>query len=145
MIKVLYAVMLCLGAMVIINGCVAENTGAIDEDIIGGGQCGNTVCTGKTFCCNASCSICAPIGGGCTQQVCEATVDDSAHAAPSATSGELVSEPNGPEYGEDDPQFGLQACGPVTCTGNTHCCNASCGICVPPGGVCTQQFCGPVD
>jgi hypothetical protein len=35
--------------------------------------CGNTVCTGNTFCCNASCSTCAPRGGYCTQQICPPT------------------------------------------------------------------------
>lgn len=33
-------------------------------------QCGTRVCTKGFFCCNLSCSICAPVGGGCTQQVC---------------------------------------------------------------------------
>lgn len=33
-------------------------------------QCGETVCTGGMFCCNASCGICAPPGGACTQQIC---------------------------------------------------------------------------
>lgn len=35
-----------------------------------GEQCGTRVCTKGFFCCNLSCSICAPQGGGCTQQVC---------------------------------------------------------------------------
>jgi hypothetical protein len=34
--------------------------------------CGDNVCGKGTFCCNASCGTCAPIGGGCTQQVCAA-------------------------------------------------------------------------
>lgn len=34
-----------------------------------------------------------------------------------------------------------QSCGPVQCPGGTECCNASCGICVPPGGACIQVFC----
>ena len=36
--------------------------------------------------------------------------------------------------------FGQQ-CGPVVCTGLTHCCNASCGRCVPFGVECTQEAC----
>lgn len=32
--------------------------------------CGNSVCGKGTFCCNASCGTCAPIGGACTQQIC---------------------------------------------------------------------------
>ncbi len=33
------------------------------------------------------------------------------------------------------------ACGPTTCAAGQICCNSSCGTCVEPGGVCTQQFC----
>jgi hypothetical protein len=33
------------------------------------------------------------------------------------------------------------ACGKAKCAGGQVCCNASCGICTPPGGVCTQQVC----
>lgn len=32
--------------------------------------CGGNICPAGTFCCNASCGTCAPIGGACTQQVC---------------------------------------------------------------------------
>jgi hypothetical protein len=34
-------------------------------------------------------------------------------------------------------------CGAVTCDPGQVCCNASCGICTPPGGACTQQICDP--
>lgn len=33
-------------------------------------QCGNAVCGSGEFCCNESCSTCAPLGGACTQQYC---------------------------------------------------------------------------
>lgn len=36
-------------------------------------------------------------------------------------------------------------CGSVTCAAGDECCNASCGICVPPGGACTTQLCPPDD
>lgn len=36
----------------------------------GGGQCGSAVCGEGEFCCNASCSICAPFGWACTQEIC---------------------------------------------------------------------------
>jgi hypothetical protein len=39
-----------------------------------------------------------------------------------------------------DPQAG-EACGAVTCPQGTECCNSSCGVCVEPGGFCTQQVC----
>lgn len=34
-----------------------------------------------------------------------------------------------------------EVCGDVVCGDGLECCNASCGICVEPGGVCTQQAC----
>jgi hypothetical protein len=39
----------------------------------GGGQCNKTVCGSGTFCCNYSCSTCAPLGGACTDQICPPT------------------------------------------------------------------------
>ena len=33
--------------------------------------CNQRVCGHNQFCCNFSCSICAPDGGFCTQQLCE--------------------------------------------------------------------------
>lgn len=32
-------------------------------------------------------------------------------------------------------------CGKNTCTGDTYCCNSSCGICAPKNGGCTTQLC----
>jgi len=34
-----------------------------------------------------------------------------------------------------------EPCGNGTCGANEYCCNASCGICAPLDGVCTQQAC----
>jgi hypothetical protein len=34
-------------------------------------------------------------------------------------------------------------CGPTICPAGQVCCNASCGICAPPDGACTQQVCPP--
>jgi hypothetical protein len=39
----------------------------------------------------------------------------------------------------DEPEV----CGPVTCPKGQVCCNSSCGICTPPGGFCTMQYCRP--
>lgn len=36
---------------------------------------------------------------------------------------------------------GPEACGKAFCADGFVCCNASCGICTPPGGACTQQVC----
>lgn len=38
---------------------------------------------------------------------------------------------------------GGQKCGASSCEEGTVCCNASCGICTPPGGVCIQLACDP--
>lgn len=35
-----------------------------------------------------------------------------------------------------------ERCGPRICGGQDRCCNASCGICAPPGGACIQPHCG---
>jgi hypothetical protein len=37
--------------------------------------CGDTVCKEGEYCCNESCSICAPIGGGCIAMECEPTLE----------------------------------------------------------------------
>jgi len=37
---------------------------------VAGQPCNQTTCGPREFCCNFSCSICAPIGGFCTQQFC---------------------------------------------------------------------------
>ncbi|MCA9609782.1 MAG: hypothetical protein KC619_29490 [Myxococcales bacterium] len=36
---------------------------------------------------------------------------------------------------------GSQACGSSTCGAGSVCCNASCGICTPPGAACIQIAC----
>jgi hypothetical protein len=64
---------------------------------------------------------------------------------------ECVDDPNDdcdPERGGRDcggvcrgqASGGVQ-CGKVTCPDGQVCCNASCGMCTPPGGMCTRQFC----
>lgn len=55
--------------------------------------------------------------------------------------------PPGEEYFADECGCGCQAsvggspCGDSVCGQGLECCNASCGICVEPGGFCTQQAC----
>ena len=55
--------------------------------------------------------------------------------------------PAGEEYFADQCGCGCQApvggtpCGDSVCGQGLECCNASCGICVEPGGFCTQQAC----
>jgi len=45
-----------------IGQCVADSAG--------GTACGAKTCGAGTYCCNASCGVCAPKNGGCTQVVC---------------------------------------------------------------------------
>lgn len=40
------------------------------EPILVGEKCGRNVCGKGQFCCNSSCSQCAPLGGACTMQFC---------------------------------------------------------------------------
>jgi hypothetical protein len=58
----------------VVSSCpaAAEATTPVDDTLIGGGGgvCGDKVCGRGSFCCNASCGICAPRGGVCTQQIC---------------------------------------------------------------------------
>jgi len=129
MSRILYVIVFGLGIIIVHGGCATESKSVGDRGR-GGASCGSNLCTGNTYCCNASCGICAPIGGFCTQQAC-LPAEASSTSTPEA---------------QDDRSIGPvrpQQCGTVTCTGNTHCCNASCGICAPPGGFCTQQFCEP--
>lgn len=50
----------------------------------------------------------------------------------SATSEESV--------GKEQPAQQV-VCGKARCAAGEVCCNPSCGICTPPDGMCTQQFC----
>lgn len=52
---------------------VAPAMSRVGDDALaigGGGACGSKFCKAGFYCCNASCSQCAPLGGGCTQQAC---------------------------------------------------------------------------
>lgn len=92
-----------------------------------GKQCGPNVCSGKTpHCCNESCGICTADDGFCTQQLCNRgfTPSESKRNAEA-----------------DKIKLDGQKCGKATCPEGMSCCNSSCGICVKPGGACTQQFC----
>ncbi|KAJ4416594.1 hypothetical protein N0V85_002225 [Neurospora sp. IMI 360204] len=117
---------------------VNDNTLSADADntSVKGEKCGVTTCpVGKT-CCNSSCGLCVSPGmscgictaadGFCTQQVCNR--------------GFTPSESKRNEEA-DEIKSGNQKCGKGTCAKGMECCNSSCGICVKPGGACTQQFC----
>jgi hypothetical protein len=54
---------------------------------------------------------------------------------PAVCFGTCAAKPEKANAGDGEP------CGPKTCPAGQVCCNRSCGICTPPGGLCTQQLC----
>lgn len=108
--------------------CAAPAAAGDQEPLFLAGEiCGSKICGKGTYCCNASCSLCVQFGMSCTQQVCaraQAVEDDRL------------------DLGHGGVHFD-QPCGNTVCTGGNFCCNASCSICAPPGGHCTQQICPP--
>jgi hypothetical protein len=74
---------------------------------------------------------------GCTQvhdPVCGC--DDRTHSNACAAAAEGV---NVQAAGECAPPG--EKCGSIVCHDGMECCNASCGICVRHGGVCTHEAC----
>lgn len=123
-----------------------------------GPECGRTSCNVGDVCCNASCGICTPPDGMCTQQVC--LEEEPAAGEPtgitcvnvrcaSGTHCEMVEvqcirapcnpvpqcTPHVPS-----PESGA-SCGQNTCAAGQECCNQSCGICTDPGKGCIKLFC----
>jgi hypothetical protein len=87
-----------------------------------------TIC-GEGTLCQLPDGSCGEVCNACFCTVRHGTVVSSCPNAASAPAG------------DDSLIIGGGACGNTTCQAGTHCCNASCGICVGPGGVCTQQIC----
>jgi hypothetical protein len=148
------------------NACVAAAAGvsiASEGKCTDAPACGGfpgTPCPGAGTCVDAPNDDCDPEQGGadciglcecnaiglCTEglhwdsspYVCGCVPDDnpcSVVLCPPETQcvvedGSAVCEPVGGE-----------ACGDVTCGPGLECCNASCGICTPPDGVCIQIAC----
>jgi hypothetical protein len=61
-------------------------------------------------------------------------------AAPSTPSIEAAVQPAA-AVADDNETATENTCGGVVCGKGTYCCNASCGLCVPKGMLCTQQVC----
>jgi hypothetical protein len=81
--------------------------------------------------------------GSATTETAALSAGDAAGAAADAgaveavgDAGNLAAEAGAPALAAPIP------CGTNTCTGGQVCCNASCGICAPPGEQCSQQPCG---
>jgi len=47
-----------------------NNCGCGCQTVVAGESCNQVTCGAGEFCCNFSCSICAPAGGFCTEQFC---------------------------------------------------------------------------
>jgi len=58
---------LCASGMEVFS----DSCGCGCEPVVVAQACGNTTCGSGQFCCNASCSMCAPKGGSCIQIACE--------------------------------------------------------------------------
>jgi len=74
--------------------------------------------------------VCLAFGALAAFTACQAPPEDDATDSES-TEESLIRPP------------GVRPCGNKLCAPGLVCCNASCGICTPPGGFCTQQYCGP--
>jgi len=76
-------------------------------------------------------SVAAAMAAGC----------DLAHEVGGSDAGPIASD--SAPIGRDAPS-GV-ACGATTCAVGFVCCNASCGMCAPPGASCVDLFCGDAD
>ena len=97
-------------------------------------------CVGKGVGCSAeTCpagSVCIEDGEGGTSCV----VDPCAGFE--CPKGQHCTAPADAPYCTDDEGDGAgETCGSVICAEGKVCCNASCSICTPPDGACTQQIC----
>jgi hypothetical protein len=123
---------LCPGA----GSCIDDPADDCDPNM-GGADCGGMcVCNAMGLCVDGfvwdeSPEICGcvPVDGGdvhpCAAVLCPV------NSTCELQNGEAVCVP-----------ADAQQCGNATCDAGQVCCNWSCGICTPPDGACTQQFCG---
>lgn len=115
---------------------------AADTLIVVGDPCGATTCGNGEYCCNASCGICAPLGGFCTQQFCGEPCNQTTCGA-----GEFCCNHScsicaqvGGACTTEYCSVG-EPCGQSVCGAGEACCNPSCSICAPIGGTCIQVAC----
>lgn len=102
---------------------------AEQELVVGGGACGATTCARGSFCCDASCGACAPLGSAC--------LDVVRCAAP----GPQVQQQAAPQPPPESDALQGESCGTGTCGKGSYCCNPSCGICAPRGAGCPDVMC----
>jgi hypothetical protein len=115
-------------------------------------RCGSAICGAGEYCCNESCSRCAPLGHACTTEQCPAPEPEPTRCGNvTCAVGEYCCNPScsicAPLGGAcvalscDPPPVDGEICGKVVCPTGTYCCNASCGICGPPGSACIMIAC----
>ena len=129
-------------------------------EAMAGESCNQRTCGQNQFCCNYSCSICAPLGGACTQQICP-PVELSLEEELGLTAEPLAAEPAvvpavAPVAAPDTPALttpkpeetrlfpGGGQCNQAVCGAGEFCCNWSCSVCAPLGGACLDVYCPPV-
>lgn len=107
-------------------------------DLSSGGAADRVIC--PTIC--GTGSLCQFRDGTCTE-ACNSCLC-KAHGGTPVTSCPAALSPTEPSLDQAfDQAFKGEACGNTVCGKGTFCCNASCSICAPNGGFCTQQFCTP--
>lgn len=86
--------------------------------------------------------------GACSQMVCSGGVYRRESGMCDAGMCECPAPPTGCHYVGDPCPCSAIVCEPVRCgrtlcSMGTECCNASCGVCVEPGGMCADVVCPP--
>jgi hypothetical protein len=84
--------------------------------------------------------------GGNSGQGGSSTQTDPAQGADADSQAGTGEAGNETEPGSDatgGSNGALEKCGNNICKAGEYCCNASCGICAPAGGLCTMQACEP--
>lgn len=106
-----------IAALVAVSGCVASSTEDVGrtEAAVGGKVCySSDDCNHLQYC----------------------TTEDGDCNSPCPPNEPCIAVCTGYCHVDDREQ-----CGDVVCGAGMECCNASCGICVEPGGFCTQEVC----
>jgi hypothetical protein len=121
----------------------------------GGETCGSNVCGPGQYCCNPSCSTCAPLGAGCPAIACVDAGQPAICGNTSCAAGEVCcgtescgycydgTAPCDPPICTDDGGMGDLRCGRVICGDGLVCCNPSCSTCTDPEGGCAGGVCPP--
>lgn len=169
--KTLMSALVLALALIALPALADQAPATLDFDTLQGAEaatpnCNQRNCGAGQFCCNFSCSICAPLGGFCTQQVCPpvalsfedtlAPMDvepvDGETAEPAEL--ELAPAPAEPAVASPATESAVEAkggiifpggdqCNQAVCGVGEYCCNWSCSVCAPQGAACLDVYCPP--